>query len=446
MPRVRRMTERALSLLRRPRAAVVVLVAILALSLAARLFDISAPCTRPCRTVSSHTLIFDESYYVNAARVIAGINPPAGAPYHDAPLGHDPNAEHPQLAKLIMAAGITVFGDDPIGWRIGSVLFGMLALVALYALVRAAGGSRWLSVGVVAVMASDNLLLVHGRIGTLDIYAVALMLVAATLYMRRNATLAGIVLGVAACTKLVALYLIFVLVLLELLRALGERKKAPERRPWLREHVVPLALCAATTAISLIAVLWLMDVTVPPWDPSTKRIFSDPFSHLGHMISVGFGLKALPDATGISSTPLQWLVDQKPIDYARVAVNSLAGGKIIASRAVVAFRGEINPFISFLLFPALAAALAAALRERDRLATLGAAWCVGTFAPFLFASVVSHRISYLYYMVIVMPGVYIVTTRLFANRRLGTAAAIGWAIALIYGFVDLYPLRTLSGH
>ena len=41
------------------------------------------------------------------------INPPDGASYHNAPLGKDPNAEHPQLAKLVIAGGIKVFGGQP---------------------------------------------------------------------------------------------------------------------------------------------------------------------------------------------------------------------------------------------------------------------------------------------------------------------------------------------
>ena len=79
--------------------------------------------------------------------MIAGIHPPSGATYADAPLHKDPNAEHPQLAKLIMAGGIKLFGDNPWGWRIGSVIFGLIAIVAMYTLVRAAGGSPWLAVG-----------------------------------------------------------------------------------------------------------------------------------------------------------------------------------------------------------------------------------------------------------------------------------------------------------
>ncbi len=60
----------------------------------------------------------------------------AGAHYAGTPSGDDPNAEHPQLAKVVMAGSIELFGDGPFAWRIGSILFGSLAILGLYVLVR----------------------------------------------------------------------------------------------------------------------------------------------------------------------------------------------------------------------------------------------------------------------------------------------------------------------
>ena len=94
----------------------------------------------------------------------------------------------------------------------------------------------------------------------------------------------------------------------------------------------------------------------------------------------------------------------------------------------------MNPFIIFLAIPALVAALFAAFREKDEIALLGVAWFTGTFFPFVVEYNFSHRITYLYHMLIVMPGLYLVTTRLFSPKLLPVAAAIGWAIALVYGF------------
>ena len=416
-------------------------------ALGARVLDLGEPCSTPCRGPNTHTLIFDESYYVNAARVIDGIRPPSGVPYAGAPLHDDPNAEHPQLAKLIMAVTIKLFGDDPWGWRFGSILFGLIALVAMYALVRAARGSPWLAVGATAVMALDNLALLHGRIATLDIYFLAMTLIAATLYLRDRPWLAGAALGVGACMKLVALAVLPVFVLLELFTVLWARGQTPGWRATLRARGKPFAILVLVAAAALLLGVWVMDLAVPAYDPGTHTVYSgSPFTHIGHMLSVANQLKAIPNATGISSTPWQWLVNQAPIPYAKVAVNSVAGGKIVASRAVFDARGEVNPFIIFLAIPALFTGLAAAWYERDRVAALGAAWCVGTFLVFVIQADGFDRISYLYYMLLVLPGVYILAARLFSPGRVPRAATLGWAVALVYGFIELYPIRSLSGH
>ena len=430
-----------------PRAPLAALALILVLSFAARVLFIGRPCSSPCRSGRDHSLIFDEAYYVNAARVIAGIHPPVGVPYADAPLGKDPNAEHPQLAKLVIAGGIELLGDGPWGWRLGSVLFGLIAIVAMYMLVRAARGSPWLAVGAAGVMALDNLALIHGRIATLDIYAVAPVILAAAMYLRARPAMAGVALGVAGCMKLVAFFLVGALVVLELIHVLWDWNSRSGRLAAIRARAIPLAVSVATALAVLLLGVWLLDLAQPAYDPGTQVTYAgSPFTHVGHMLSYAARLTAVPNATGISSTPWQWLLNQKPIDYARVAINSTSGGKIVASRAVFAARGEINPFVIFLAIPALFAAVAAAWHERDEVAAVGVAWCVGTFIPFVIQAQILGRISYLYYMLIVLPGVYLITARLFAPGRVPRAATIGWVVALIYGLVDLYPVRSLSGH
>src|SRR3990170_3186356 len=49
---------------------------------------------------------------------------------------------HPPLAKLFMAAGILLFGDNSFGWRIASVVTGALALFLFYLLAKALLRSR----------------------------------------------------------------------------------------------------------------------------------------------------------------------------------------------------------------------------------------------------------------------------------------------------------------
>ncbi len=71
-PMARRLRDFTLGHSRLP----LVLLAVLSvLSFAARIAWIGEPCKQPCNTPNDHLLIFDEAYYVNAARVIDGINP-----------------------------------------------------------------------------------------------------------------------------------------------------------------------------------------------------------------------------------------------------------------------------------------------------------------------------------------------------------------------------------
>jgi predicted membrane-bound dolichyl-phosphate-mannose-protein mannosyltransferase len=442
-----------------------VLAVVSVLSLAAREALIGQPCQSPCNTANDHTLIFDEAYYVNAARVIAGIHPPAGAHYAQSPLGTDPNAEHPQGVKLIIAAAIEIFGDGPIAWRIGSLIFGSLAIAGMFALVRAAGGGRWTAVGASALMACDNLLLVHGRIGTLDIYAVAAMIWGVTAYMRGRPLLAGIVLAVADSLKEVAPYALLVLALVELARLLVFRRDPDPPSDW---RVVPALKRLVTTSVvsiaGFIALLGVMGLIATPYaDSERKLITGGPLAHLWHMITYAANLTSPNGPQGIASYPWQWLVDFKPITYLRINP-SLPGQGLDAIHPVAAFFGMMSPPIMLLAIPGVLFGIyrcafrrrrqtgEAAILDRSlgdvQLAILGVAWFIGTWLPYELQSALDSRTSYIYYMVVVMPGIYVAVVYLIAlgwrRRWLWLRALIGvWGLSVVVAVVLMYPFTAV---
>jgi 4-amino-4-deoxy-L-arabinose transferase-like glycosyltransferase len=423
----------------------VLLAAISALSFGLRIAWIGDPCKVPCTTATDHTPVFDEIYYVNAARLIAGLQPPAGAPYAGFPAGVDPNAEHPQLAKLVIAGAIELFGDGPFAWRIGSILLGSLAILGMFALVRAAGGNRGAALAAAGLMAADNLLLVHGRIGTLDIYALAAMVWGVALYLRGRPVWAGVVLGIGACMKLVAPYALLVLVLIEAYRALRSRtvRKAAARR---------LGRCAAAGTAVFLALLEVMGWIAPPYDPNAgRRLSGGAFGHLGHMLSYAAKQTSPHGPRGIASYPWEWLGDFKPIVYLNIdPAHPSRGLKHI--HPAVHFLGMISPPIMLAAVPGLGLAAWSLWRGREGprssgsavgLPLLGVAWFLGTWLPFELLSLLDQRTSYLYYMVIVMPGLYVAAVALFARWRPRRWIVAGWAVLVVLALIGMYPLTPI---
>jgi hypothetical protein len=440
--------------LRAPAAPLLVLALVSLLSLGARTYQLGQPCTLPCRTANDHTLIFDEAYYVNASRVIAHIRPSSGSHYDQSPLGTDPNAEHPQGAKLLMAGAIELFGDGPFAWRIGSVIFGSLAILGMYALLRAAGGGRWPAVGAATLMAADNLMIVSGRIGTLDMYALAPMLFGAAFYLRGRLPAAILMLALADCMKEVAPYALIVLALVELGRVLLARRDPSLPAQWRpRPALVRFALIVVGSFGGFILGLWVMGLIATPYaDSAHQLITGGPFAHLWHIVTYAEALTAPHGASGIASYPWQWLFDKGAITY--LGVSAPLPGHAAGILPVCQFLGEISPPILALAIPALLVCLARLVGAPRRLAArsagevqvalLAVAWFLGTWGPYQLQSAFEHRISYLYYMLSVMPGIYLAVTILASllwrsRRAWGRGLTAAWAVSVIAFAVIMYP-------
>ncbi|HET7050903.1 MAG TPA: glycosyltransferase family 39 protein [Solirubrobacteraceae bacterium] len=416
------------------------LVAVSVLSLAARVAFLGSPCHQPCKSASAHVLVFDESYYVNAARVIAGVQLPPGAHYTGIPAGDDPNSEHPQLAKAIVAGAIGLFGDGPLAWRLPSILLGSLAILGMFALVTAAGGRPWVGVGAAALMAADNLLLVHSRIATLDIYAVTAMIWAAVLYLRGRPLFAGAVVGVGACAKEVTPYVLLALLALELLRAHRDRSAVGPA-------LARVAMCTAAAAAVFVGLLALLDVIAPPYDPLThKLVGGGVFGHIRYLLDYGAHQTSPRGPKGIASYPWGWLVDIKPILYLNINPQRPVPG-LFGVHPQAHFLGMISPAILLVGLPGLATTAWRALGPGRSVAgdveLLGLAWFAGTFLPFVLLSLIDNRTSYLYYMVIVMPGIYIAAAQLVARIGPPPRWIWAWIVTIAIAVVVMYPFTPL---
>lgn len=378
------------------------------------------------------SLIFDEAYYVNASRVLLSVDLPDGARYADAPLGLDPNEEHPPLGKVLMAASMLVFGDNGVGWRLPSVIAGLVALLALYGIVRATGETARLGVLVVGLLALDNLTLVHGRIGTLDMMALAPILVGAWLALRDRPILAGIALAVGVLVKLTSVFGLLAVLVVTVIELARRRRRSG--RPGFTDLRPTLLLLSAFTVVT-VGGLWSLDVAFTG--------HPDPWAHFLYMASFGASLQAPDGPTGIASQPWSWLINEVQINYLRVAVDVTSGGEVISSRPTIDFRGALNPFLigSFVL--AFAFALSYAIRTGHRLATWSLVWMAANYLPFFALVLINHRITYLYYFLPVVPALAVALALLLRRSGLPRLVSVATVGAIVVGFIAYFPFRQL---
>jgi len=120
---------------------------IAAISLAIFLFRLGSP----------PTYLYDEMGYVQQAKS-----------FLDG--GQDVSPQHPPLAKIMIAAGVHLFGDNPFGWRFSSALCGTVTLVALFLWVYLLKSDYTLALIATSLSMFNNFLYVMSRVAMLDIF------------------------------------------------------------------------------------------------------------------------------------------------------------------------------------------------------------------------------------------------------------------------------------
>jgi len=235
---------------------------------------------------------------------------------------------------------------------------------------------------------------------------------------------------------------LFILALIEGARLLNRRdqhgggaedggRRADRAALW-RRRLVPLGGCAIVAAGSHLALLGAMDHFV--------SVEKNPIAHTRQMVTSVAGLRSNVSRSGRpvspQSGPLQWMVDRESIPYLR---------QPSTGDALFDFRGFISPAIILVAVPALAFAAWTARRAEDEVGVLAAAWFVGTLTPFVYPALI-HRPTYLYYMVIVLPGIYIAIAQCLAGRpRLSITLRTVYGLGMLYNFVLFFPIRSWSG-
>ena len=294
-------------------------------------------------------LILDETHYVNEARSIIAE-------------GEIVRPEHPPLGKLFIIAGIELFGDNPFGWRFFSVIFGTATIVLFYFLCRRLEMSRNATSIATFLLALENMAFVQASVAMLDVYCLTFMMASFLLYASRKYAVSGIAVGLSALAKLNGALAAPVMFIHWLFRRQG-------RSRWF----------ALTVVLAPIAFVGLM----PLFDLAIVRDFSalvDPISRIKTMLSLSSSVTFAYADHPAMSRPWEWLLAYRPMGY------------WYSPHYVAA----ISPSIWALIMPTFAYMVYRAVKGSSA-GLFGVAWFAGTYLVWIPFSLITDRVSYIYY-------------------------------------------------
>ncbi len=408
-----------------------VLGAIMFIALISRLVWINVP---------GQAVVFDEPFYVNAARVMLSLPMPPGSNYSNAPKGYDPNTEHPPLGKVLIAASMRIFGDNPYGWRIPSLLAGLAAILLIYGIVRAAGGDPWFGVLAAGLFTFDNLAMTHSRVGALDMPLVAFMLLGAWCALRGWPVLAASGFALASVVKIDGIYGVIAMLLFIAGQAAWERKHLGV---WPREKLRAGVIMAVAYVPLFIGGLWILDLAF-----TTYRF---PWDHLHHILSFGVALKnpgGYPVTEVMSgnryiqqSSPWQWLVNQVQMDYFVNTQIVSRTATVTLTRTAVHLRGAMNPVIIGSAPMGFFFICWRAWKYGDTLAIFALAWIAANYLPYYPLQLIGHRADYIFYFLPTLPAVVIALAQFLRQTALPPFVVVGYFCAVVVGFVLYFPFR-----
>lgn len=251
---------------------------------------------------SIKTMVFDEVYYVDGARdyLKYGVEVTGNSPEF---------VVHPPVGKWMIASGIKLFGDNPLGWRFATAFIGSLAILVIALIAHRLFYSPILTALAAGLMAIDGLALVHSRTALLDNFLAFFILVATYFFISRKYWWAGAYLGLALATKWSALYFIVIFGLIALYRAFSHHTGRALIRPTL-SRITAFGLLPIAIYISS---WWGWFASSRGWDRNHSSNPIASFIYYHHEM-LNFHT-SLTEKHPYQANPWSWLVMGRPTSF-----------------------------------------------------------------------------------------------------------------------------------
>ena len=221
---------------------------------------------------------------------------------------------HPPLGKILISAGIRMFGMNPLGWRFISGVFGVLTVAVLYVFAKLVTKNSIIALASGLLMTFDFMHHVQSRIGTVDVFLVFfIMLMYMFLYMAFEKEkvrylpllLSGISFGLAFSVKWSAAYAVLGVGILLLLRIFKRGNTGIERTK---------LICFSAMAFALIPICIYIISYLPFVSADGKTGFEAIIENQMKILSYHGG-ESVELAHDFSSRWYTWAFDIKPVMY-----------------------------------------------------------------------------------------------------------------------------------
>lgn len=368
-------------------------------------FFVFLVASRFFRTWYPGTFYFDEVYHAFTARELVRGNPAAWEYWATPPQGFAYEWTHPPMAKIIMAGGILIFGQNSFGWRLPGVVFGIVAIFLVWCLGKHLFKKDLPAVFAVILFSLDGLPFVMSRIGMNDIYFLVFALGAILFFLKSKYFWSALFLGLAIATKWTAFFAIPILGVAWILY-----KRRVEWGYFWYFVLLPLIYFASYL------IFFTSGHTLVEWWQTQQQMW---WYHTGLV------------ATHPYSSPWwSWPIMEKPV-WLYVANLGSQVANIYASGNPIIFWGGLASVVS---------SVVVFVKRRDRALFFLIVSYLGFFLPWAF----SPRIMFLYHYLPSIPFMVLLLGWLLAKiwESKKEILVIGYLALVLLVFILYYPLWT----
>ena len=374
-------------------------------------------------------LVFDEVYYVDAARDFLAFGVEVS----------DDEAEfvvHPPLGKWFIAIGIRLFGDNEFGWRFSTAVAGTISIILIGLIAQKLFRSQFLTLLATFLATVDGLALVHSRTSLLDNFLTMLILAAIYFFIRKNYVVTAIFLGLALGTKWSALYFIAVFGAVALYRAFthhtGRQLIRPSIERILTFGLLPIAIYLLTWTG------WLLSDRGWGRDAGSHAL-SSLIKYHEQMLSFHTGLT---EKHSYEAHPWTWLIQSRPTSFFYESPKTC--GSPSCSQEVLAMG---TPFLwwagAIAIFVVFGFWIKSIIKRRMEPAST--VIVMGIAAGYLPWFAFDERTVFSFYSIIFQPFlilaiVYCARWFISHNHKWGTIASSVFAVLVFFNFLYFLPI------